>query len=53
MITSVLAAILAERYARQLSTAEKQGEVKRPPFVLVVSEDEHHILVCVSLRGRT
>ena len=53
VITSVLAPILAERYARQLSTAEQQGELKRPPFVLAVSDDEHHTLVCVSLRGRT
>jgi hypothetical protein len=53
VITSVLAPILAERYARQLSTAEQQGELKRPPFVIAVSDDEHHTLVCVSLRGRT
>jgi hypothetical protein len=53
VITSVLAPILTERYARQLSTAEQQGEPKRPPFVLAVSDDEHHTLVRVSLRGRT
>jgi hypothetical protein len=53
MITSVLAPILTERCARQLSTTEQQGELKRPPFVIAVSDDEHHTLVCVSLRGRT
>jgi hypothetical protein len=45
VITSVLVPILTERYARQWSTTEQQGELKRPPFVLAVSDDEHHTLV--------
>jgi Kef-type K+ transport system membrane component KefB len=45
VITSVLGPILTERYARQLSTKEQQGALKRPPFVIAVSDDEHHTLV--------
>jgi hypothetical protein len=45
VITSVLAPILTERYARQLSATEQQGELKRPPFVLAVTDEEHHTLV--------
>jgi hypothetical protein len=45
VITSVLGPILTERYARQLSTTEQQGDLKRPPFVIAVSDDEHPTLV--------